>query len=341
MCVCIVLGVDAAVLNGGLPELLIIGVPPALNGSACRDPAADQCSQRFFELTPTPCDSSVSACDERQPSGGADQLLRFVWEEVVPAVFAQLGVQRGAEVGIMGYSLGGLTACYAASALPDQFQRALCLSPSVWWNSGQLARIIASNFEDSGAQPVSVVMSVGTQEGPSIMAMNSDQQPWTVYLQDTVAAWQRIGLGKEASSTSTSTSTSTSNLFYYSTAGGIHNIISWVDSVSFGLTLLYRPEFPAPYPQSSARVTWQYPPGGAAGPADCPSNNDSDDVITWISAGNKTLLLVVTSAFCLLLLPANMYYLSKANFLQTEKKQELCSGKEAYRLIEDNKHNDK
>jgi hypothetical protein len=91
-----------AVLNGGLPELIIIGVPAATNGTACQDPVADQCSQRSYELTPTPCDSSVCQCNANQPYGGADVFLSFVWEEVIPDVFQDLQMLQG-EVSITGF----------------------------------------------------------------------------------------------------------------------------------------------------------------------------------------------------------------------------------------------
>jgi pimeloyl-ACP methyl ester carboxylesterase len=317
-------GLDASVLSGGLPELVVIGVPPGLNGSACPGelPAGPEslCSQRYFELTPTPCSPAAAECLPGQPSGGADLLLRFVWDTVLPAVLAQLALQPGGEVSIVGYSLGGLTAGYAASSQPTLFQRAFCMSPSAWWNAGELADIILSNYEATGAKPVSIVMELGTQEGPMIVSSNHDPRACTVYLDAVVSAWQSIGMGQGQSSSSSScccsSSTLATNLFYYSTAGGIHNIISWVDTAAFGLSLLFRPEFPAAFPQSSARTAWQYPPPPPG--SDCGVPGEDSDTDNNSDDENKTLLVVALLAFCALLLPANVYYVSKLMFAQQD-----------------------
>lgn len=288
-------GIDAAVLSGGLPEVVVIGVPPALNGSACRDPEASQCSQRYYELTPTPCDPLVSVCQEQQQTGGADLLLQFIWDDVVPAVLQQLGQQRG-EVGIAGYSLGGLAACHAASSRPELFQRALCQSPSVWWNSGQLADMIATNFAASGAPPLAVVMAVGTQESPTIMQANYDWQAWSVHLAAVAAAWQSIGLGRQQAAPGLAASSS--DFVYYTTEGGVHNLVSWADTVSYGLSLLYATQFPAPYLQSSARTTWLSPPAAPLDDAANPATQSGLLVITLAALGS-----------CVLLLPANLYFI--------------------------------
>jgi hypothetical protein len=94
-------GLDVTLLNGGLPEMIIIGIPPALNGTACPS-GASGCDQRSYELTPTPCDSSVSQCSTQQVYGGAAIFLDFVWESVIPAVYLELNLQVR-EVAITGF----------------------------------------------------------------------------------------------------------------------------------------------------------------------------------------------------------------------------------------------
>ena len=287
-------GIDTAELTSGIPEVIIVGVPPSLNGSACPNPVSDGCSQRYYELTPSPCNSEVSQCVAQQAAGGADMLLQFVWDEVLPAVIAQLGLIRG-DVSITGYSLGGLTSCYAASARPMDFQRAFCMSPSVWWNSGELAHTIQSNYNDIGVKPESIVMMVGTQEGPSIILSNYDPQPWTVYISDVVTAWQNIGMGNEG--TQVSSGLVTSDLVYFTTEGGVHNIINWVEIVSYSLSLMYASSYPVNYLQSLVRNKWVYP----SPPVDDCSSDDSSDV---------AFILCVVGL--LVLLPANVHWILRA-----------------------------
>lgn len=111
-----------------------VGVPAAANGTACPS-SASSCSQRTYELTPTDCDIELNNCVSTQAYGGAPTFIDFVYDDVIPAVMRQLGLQAG-EISSYGFSFGGLTACWAASTRPLQFQRGFCASPSVWWNYG-------------------------------------------------------------------------------------------------------------------------------------------------------------------------------------------------------------
>jgi predicted alpha/beta superfamily hydrolase len=70
-----------------------------------------------------------SACEKG--GGGTDAFLDFVVDTALPTALARLGFSLG-EISISGFSLGGLTACYAAVQRPLVFRRALCMSPSVW-----------------------------------------------------------------------------------------------------------------------------------------------------------------------------------------------------------------
>jgi predicted alpha/beta superfamily hydrolase len=74
-------------------------------------------------------------CRAGQAYGGGSMLLDWVWTEVLPAVITALDLQLG-EVTLHGFSLGGLMACYGAATRPQDFSRAVCASPSVWWNFG-------------------------------------------------------------------------------------------------------------------------------------------------------------------------------------------------------------
>jgi hypothetical protein len=64
---------------------------------------------------------------------------------------------------MIGTSLGGLTSCYAAFKYPQIFQRALCFSPFVVWNQGELGRLITASSPLKTA-PKSVVIVVGSAE---------------------------------------------------------------------------------------------------------------------------------------------------------------------------------
>jgi predicted alpha/beta superfamily hydrolase len=79
--------------------MIIIGVPPGLNGTVC---PSGTCNQRYYEYTPTDCEPSVSQCTPSQPSGGGDIFLQFVSDNVIPAVFTELNLDQG-EIAISGF----------------------------------------------------------------------------------------------------------------------------------------------------------------------------------------------------------------------------------------------
>ena len=90
----------------------------------------------------------------------------------------------------MGFSLGGLTSCYAAYKFPAVFSRALCLSPSIWWNKGDLGQEIQRNSPLKAA-PKSVIMYLGSAE---IYADFTDillnpWKPWLDYIEQTAEAF--------------------------------------------------------------------------------------------------------------------------------------------------------
>jgi predicted alpha/beta superfamily hydrolase len=108
---------------------------------------------RIFLLSPTRT--------ERYGGGGAPRLLEFLTETLRPWVAARFRVTReSASTGILGASMGGLFAFFAAWRRPDVFGRAACLSSSFWWDDRALVREVCSGgcpvprplfYIDSGA----------------------------------------------------------------------------------------------------------------------------------------------------------------------------------------------
>ena len=76
-------------------------------------------------------------CGKPIKSGGSgDKMLDFLLNTVFPKsnTLAQNRIRTDQpNTGIMGYSLGGLMACYAAWTRSSVFGMAACQSPSLWW----------------------------------------------------------------------------------------------------------------------------------------------------------------------------------------------------------------
>lgn len=138
-------GFEAGQALGTVPESIMVGISTlefTLKGTYPFD-------QRGYELTyeqQLPDNQTCVLQAGGAPTGGSDLLLEWIDNVVLPAALAAVGMDRG-EVAIAGGSLGGLTACYAASKYPDVFERAICMSPSNCFNygSGGFANTIKAN----------------------------------------------------------------------------------------------------------------------------------------------------------------------------------------------------
>ena len=118
----------------------------------------DNDCQRTYEMTYAPCDPTVSnQCKPGYPVtecyGGNAKYFSFLIDTLVPAVLQDLNVSLG-EVSIYGFSLGGLTACNAVLDRPDFFSRAMCSSPSFWFNYGNFSDRIREAFKRDPSRSV-------------------------------------------------------------------------------------------------------------------------------------------------------------------------------------------
>lgn len=66
--------------------------------------------------------------------GGADQLLQFINEELIPVVEAQYRT-RPSRI-FVGHSYGGLLGVYSIYKYPEMFEANIAIDPSIWWNAG-------------------------------------------------------------------------------------------------------------------------------------------------------------------------------------------------------------
>ena len=79
----------------------------------------------------------TNKCGKQVETGGkGNETLDFLLDTVIPKVKNITNMRMLTDqpnLGIMGYSLGGLMACHAAWTRPNIFGFAACQSPSFWW----------------------------------------------------------------------------------------------------------------------------------------------------------------------------------------------------------------
>lgn len=83
-------------------------------------------------------DSDSGQPQDLATAGGADNFLKYLNEELIPAVNAKYRTEPFRV--IIGHSTGGLFAYYSLYKAPDLFQAFISIDGSTWWNKGKVGR---------------------------------------------------------------------------------------------------------------------------------------------------------------------------------------------------------
>jgi enterochelin esterase-like enzyme len=163
-------GFEVAQNTGVAPESIVIGIPQREYDTCNRnyELSFESCAtgwEKYSRWTNDPVQSSAywgcPGSDLECPAGGGnDAYLTWIYNDVIPAVLADIDMSLN-EVSIVGGSMGGLTSCYAPSKFPQWYSRGYCYAPAVMWNFGSINDVIISNFAQTGMLPKSVIMEVG------------------------------------------------------------------------------------------------------------------------------------------------------------------------------------
>lgn len=177
------------------------------------------------------------------------------------------------------------------------------MSPSVWWNSGDLATVITQNYKEQNVAPKSVIMQLGSQEGVSYITTNAEPVPWEDNVKSVLDAYQEIGMGVQSSEDvgvdddDEARPELKSNLVYFQNSGGMHTLTSWGDVFTYGLPLMYATNFPSESytMQRNDVMNVLYPPVEDDGASDDESDHhhSADIAIVVLS-----ILLFISTVSC-------------------------------------------
>jgi ferri-bacillibactin esterase len=142
-----------------LPGLLVVGIGYPVAGFR----AAQRLRSR--DLTPTARDELHDGDGSPLPSGGAASFLRFVVDELQPAVARRYPI--GDDTTFVGHSFGGLFGAYALLERPATFDRYLLASPSIWWDDRVILGRTRRAMPSGHGRPTSVAILVGEEETPA------------------------------------------------------------------------------------------------------------------------------------------------------------------------------
>ena len=135
--------VDFLVANQRIPPMIVVGV-------GNRD--------RTRDLTPPTNDPQF-----RDRTGGADQFLRFLGDELIPYLDE---TNRTLDYRVLvGHSFGGLFALHALMARPEVFDGYIAISPSTWWNQQALVSALPDFLAKQRDLRASLYMTTGNEGG--------------------------------------------------------------------------------------------------------------------------------------------------------------------------------
>lgn len=93
--------------------------------------------ERTLDYTPPLLDARYKGQKNPRQAGQADAFIDFIADELKPAVSARFAVNTSREA-LVGHSFGGLFTLYALHQRPGSFSDYVAVSPSLWWNFGDL-----------------------------------------------------------------------------------------------------------------------------------------------------------------------------------------------------------
>lgn len=146
--------------RGGLGMVVVgIGYPT--------DDRAVQLDRRAFDYTPTPTVDPPEGFP-RYPSGGNDQFLEFIKDELKPLIERNYAIDRRRQA-LFGHSFGGLFVLHALFNEPGSFQTYLASSPSTWWDGGSIRAEADAFAEEHAGERVDarLLITVGEREKSS------------------------------------------------------------------------------------------------------------------------------------------------------------------------------
>ncbi len=189
------------------------------------------------------------------PGGGGGKATvygDFLALDLKPFVDAHYRTLAGpSTTAVMGSSLGGILSLHVARLRPQVFGRAGCLSPSFWWNDGQ----ILSEWHASSAKGPSMVwIDIGTAEGSDADHDGVNEPVEHARLARDLALARGYVAGKD--------------LGYYEDPGAKHTESAWAGRLSKPLLFLLGSPTPATSGAATATLTFSVTVPGNTPPGD-------------------------------------------------------------------------
>lgn len=120
------------------------------------------------------CDDTIIAKGWFRETGGADNFLKFIKNELFPAIQKNYKTSQDS-TGIMGLSFGGTLASYVLFTQPDLFSCYLLIAPALFWNDNDIIKIEKDYFRNHKELNKTVYVAYGSLDSKeSVINSTSD-----------------------------------------------------------------------------------------------------------------------------------------------------------------------
>ncbi|GEM58474.1 esterase [Flavobacterium columnare] len=116
-------------------------------------------TDRKRDFTSTPNQQIVK--DRYPTSGGSEKFIAFIENELQPYISKNYTTTN--DKTIIGQSLGGLLATEILFKKPHLFDQYIIISPSLWWNDGELLKLNPDVLNENFQQNKSIYIGVGKE----------------------------------------------------------------------------------------------------------------------------------------------------------------------------------
>ena len=121
---------------------------------------------RMRDFTPPITSKSHGHHHDFPSSGGAEDFLTFISDELVPHVHTNY---RADTLNILaGHSVGGLFTVHCLLNRKDLFAAYIAVSPSLWWNDSEVLKMATQCFEDAKRFNTKLYLTYGGVDGAKI-----------------------------------------------------------------------------------------------------------------------------------------------------------------------------
>lgn len=129
-----------------MPEMMVVALP-------------NTAGNRTRDLTPP---TQVDRTNDYPASGGADNFLRFINDELIP--YVDNNYRTTSHKTLVGHSLGGLFVIHSLLTRPEIFNDYIAISPALWWDDAAIISRADSILEINPDLIASLYMTLGNED---------------------------------------------------------------------------------------------------------------------------------------------------------------------------------